>query len=118
MTFGKSLDPCMLARLADDIPTPANTAPTSMPTTANRVRGERPSEEPGHQKHEEEQPQKRRCSPSWARLIAKVFQTDPLVCRRCGGPLKVVAYITDTVAIRRILNHLGLSPPEKPPLDV
>jgi hypothetical protein len=41
-----------------------------------------------------------------------------LLCRRCGGPLKVVAYITDTVAIRRILDHLGLSPPEKPPLDI
>ncbi len=54
----------------------------------------------------------------WNRLIAKVFQADPLVCQRCGGPLKVVAYITDTVAIRRILDHLGLSPPEKPPPDV
>jgi hypothetical protein len=50
--------------------------------------------------------------------MAKVFQTDPLVCRRCGGPFKVVAYITDTVAIRRILDHLGLSPPEKPPPEV
>ena len=60
----------------------------------------------------------RRCPSSWARLIAKVFQADPLVCKRCGGPLKVVAYITDTVAIRRILDHLGLSPPEKPPPEV
>jgi plastocyanin len=56
--------------------------------------------------------------PSWARLIAKVFQADPLVCKRCGGPLKVVAYITDTVAIRRVLDHHGLSPPEKPPPEV
>jgi hypothetical protein len=39
------------------------------------------------------------------------------VCKRCGGPLKVVAYITHTVAIRRILDHLGLcpEPQEKPP---
>jgi hypothetical protein len=78
----------------------------------------RPSEERGRQKHEKGQPKKRRCSPSWARLIAKVFQADALVCRRCGGPLKVVAYITDTLAIRRILDHLGLSPPEEPPPDV
>jgi len=63
-------------------------------------------------------PKKRRCSPSWARLISKVYQADPLVCKRCGGPLQIVAYITDTVAIRRILDHLGLSPPEKPPPDV
>jgi hypothetical protein len=47
-----------------------------------------------------------------------VFRADPLVCRRCGGPLKVVAYITDSLAIRQILEHLDLSPPEKPPPDI
>ena len=44
---------------------------------------------------------------------------DPLQCRRCGGPLQTVAYITDSLSIRRILDHLGLSPPEeKPPPEV
>jgi hypothetical protein len=47
-----------------------------------------------------------------------VFQADPLVCRRCGGPLKVLAYITDSLAIRQILDHLDLSPPEKPPPEI
>ena len=47
-----------------------------------------------------------------------MFQADPLVCKRCGGPLKVVAYITDSVAIRQILDYLDLSPPEKPPPDI
>ena len=105
-----------LARLADHIPDPGKHRTQFYAHYANRVRGERPSEELGRQKHEEQQPNKRRCSPSWARLIA--FQADPLVCKRCAGPLQVVAYITDTVAIRRILDHLGLSPPEKPPPDV
>jgi hypothetical protein len=50
--------------------------------------------------------------------IAKVFQADPLVCRRCFGPLKVVAYITDSLAIRQIPDHLDPSPPEKPPPDI
>ena len=40
-------------------------------------------------------------------------------CRKCGGPLQIVAYITDRLSIRRILDHLGLSPPEeKPPPDL
>jgi hypothetical protein len=58
-----------------------------------------------------------RCSASWARLIAKVYQVDPLVCTRCGQRMSIVAFVTDTFAIRRILDHLGLSPPqqEKPP---
>jgi hypothetical protein len=50
-------------------------------------------------------------------LISKVYQADPLVCRRCGGRLAIVAYITDKVAISRILDHLGLTlpPQERPP---
>ncbi len=101
----EAMDPLeWLARLTDHIPDPGKHRTHFYAHYANRVRGERPSEEPGRQKHEEEQPKKRRCSPSWARLIAKVFQADPLVCKRCGGPLKVVAYITHTVAIRRILD--------------
>jgi hypothetical protein len=61
----------------------------------------------------------KRCTPSWARLLSKVYQVDPLQCRRCEGPLQIVAYITDGLSIRRILDHLGLSPPEeKPPPKV
>jgi hypothetical protein len=46
-----------------------------------------------------------------------VYHADPLVCSRCGGRLVIVAYITDEVAITRILDHLGLNPPqqERPP---
>ena len=64
-----------------------------------------------------EPPPRRRCSPSWARLIAKVYQVDPLVCTRCGQRMSIVAFVTDSLAIHRILDHLGLSPPqqEKPP---
>jgi hypothetical protein len=59
----------------------------------------------------------KRCSPSWARLIAKVYEVDPLLCPRCGERMTVVAYVTDSFVVRRILEHLGLSPPprEKPP---
>ena len=34
-----------------------------------------------------------------------------LVCRRCGGKLKIMAYLHSHVAIKRILDHPGLSPP-------
>ncbi len=63
------------------------------------------------------QPPQRRCPPSWASLIRKVYHADPLVCRQCGGKLKVVAYVTGEITVRRIVAGLGLSPPEeeKPP---
>ncbi len=53
-------------------------------------------------------------------LISKVFHADALKCRDCGGPLQVIAYITDQLAINKILDHLGLSPPEeaRPPPEV
>jgi hypothetical protein len=42
---------------------------------------------------------------------------DPLVCTRCGHRMSIVAFVTDALAIRRILDHLGLSPhqQDKPP---
>ena len=40
------------------------------------------------------------------------------MCRRCGGPLEILAYITDSLAIRQILDHLDMSPAEKPPPDI
>jgi hypothetical protein len=50
-------------------------------------------------------------------LLAKAYQVDPLVCTRCGKRMSVVAFVTDSGAIGRILDHLGLSTPEtaKPP---
>ena len=43
-----------------------------------------------------------------------MFHEDPLTCRKCGGKLKILAYLHDQVAIKQILEHLGLSPPEYP----
>ena len=39
------------------------------------------------------------------------------MCKGFGGPLKIVAYITDELALTRVVEHLGLSPPqqERPP---
>jgi hypothetical protein len=112
----EAMDPLeWLARLADHIPNPGRHRTHFYSHYANRVRGERPQEEQPRPADETGPATRRRCSSTWARLIAKVFQADPLVCRRCGGPLRVVAYITDALAIRQILEHLDLSPPEKPP---
>jgi hypothetical protein len=60
---------------------------------------------------------RKRCSPTWARLIAKVYQVDPLVCPRCGQRMSLIAFVTDQMAISKILDHPGLSTPEaaKPP---
>ena len=50
-------------------------------------------------------------------MIARVYRVDPLLCTRCGKRMSVLAFVTDQLAIGRILAHLGLStkPVEKPP---
>jgi hypothetical protein len=84
------------------------------------VRGERAARAPGAKCAEDKPAKKRRGSASWARLISKVFHADPLKCPKCGGKLQAIAYITDQMNIRKVLDHLGLSPPEneRPPPDI
>jgi len=43
---------------------------------------------------------------TWARLLRKVFQVDPLLCPRSGGKLKIVSVITGPRVVDRILKHL------------
>jgi len=43
---------------------------------------------------------------AWARLLAKVYDIDPLVCPKCGCEMTVIAVIQDPVEIRDILAHL------------
>ena len=42
----------------------------------------------------------------WANLIRRVYEVDPLVCRRYGGKMRVVSFITEPGVIRRIVDHL------------
>jgi hypothetical protein len=68
---------------------------------------------------------RRACRSAWARLIAKVYEVDPLICPRSEGTMKVIAVIERPAVVRQILDHLGLpsgagslrTPPD-PPVDV
>jgi hypothetical protein len=100
----------------DHIPDPGQRRALFYGAYANRVRaGAARGGEPAGAA--EQAPPRRRSSPSWGRMIAKVYQVDPLLCARCGQRMSIVGFVTDFVAIGRILDHLGLSSPqqEKPP---
>jgi hypothetical protein len=61
----------------------------------------------------------RRFRSSWARLIKKVLEADPLVCPRCSGPLTIISLIGDGPVIEKILRHLKLwDRPPRPPRPV
>jgi hypothetical protein len=45
---------------------------------------------------------------SWARLIQKVYNVDPLKCTYCNGKMRVISIIEDEENIKKILQHLNL----------
>ena len=45
---------------------------------------------------------------SWARLIQKIYQLDPLLCPKCRGAMKIISFIEDDQLIKKILKHLSL----------
>jgi len=49
-------------------------------------------------------------------MIRKVYEVDPLLCPRCGGQMKVIAFLIDYAVVDRIINHLKLTfVAERPP---
>jgi hypothetical protein len=52
---------------------------------------------------------------SWARLIQKVYEVDPLICEKCGHEMKIVAVITNSQEVRKILECLKRT--NAPPFD-
>jgi hypothetical protein len=46
---------------------------------------------------------------TWAQLMRRAFDVDVLVCRACGGRLRLIATILDPGTIRAMLRSLGLA---------
>ncbi len=60
---------------------------------------------------------------AWALLLARIHEVFPLVCPRCGGERRIIAFIIDPSAVRDILTPIGeptspprLMPARAPPL--
>jgi hypothetical protein len=47
---------------------------------------------------------------TWAMLIKRVYEVDPLACPQCGGQMKIISFIErrQQEVIERILRHCGL----------
>ena len=50
---------------------------------------------PGRAKEEEPELTDRAFRKNWARLIQKIYEIDPLLCPRCQGAMRVIAFIED-----------------------
>ena len=70
----------------------------------------------------EKQAPKKRASATWAMLMARVFEFQPLTCPRCSFPMRMVGFIVESENVRKVLKHLELPteapiphPPRAPP---
>ena len=63
----------------------------------------------------EKEKSKKKASISWAMLMARIFESLPLLCPRCHNPMRIISCIMDLDSVSRFLEHLEL-PTEAPKL--
>ena len=54
--------------------------------------------------------ERRRLRRQWAKLIRRVYESDPLLCE-CGETMRVISFITDPAVVGKILHHVGENRP-------
>jgi hypothetical protein len=83
--------------------------------SSHRQRGERRKLQiPDFASSQLEALERKKASRTWAALIKRVFEVDPLVCQKCGSTMKIKSFITNQHEIVRLLANLGVSPFERP----
>ena len=64
---------------------------------------------------DEPTPVERRASMTWAQRLKRVFNIDIETCQACGGAVRIIACIEDTIVIEMILTHLDKKGPSVEP---
>ncbi len=77
--------------------------------------GPRDSEHaPAARADRDQSPDARALRRSWAQLIKRVYEVDPLVCPSCGGEMRIIAFIIDHDVVDAILRHLAKAEARSP----
>ena len=107
-----ALDPLeWIHRITDHIPDPGRHCQRFYGAYSNRARAARSSAvdetagsaaEAGAEKDNSDFAREARST--WARLLRKIFEVDPLVCK-CGARMQIVSIITEPRVVDRILRH-------------
>ena len=106
-----------LARVIMHIPEPRRHLIRFYGWYSNVTRGRRRREEEsgcgcgrgsGHSsgRKRDDGPDARAMRRSWAQLIKRIYEVDPLVCPSCGAEMKLIAFITEHEVVDKILRHL------------
>ena len=111
----------LIRRLCAQIPAPRQHLVRYFGWYSSRARGDRGRRKSGESgngaprsevdvradtEHRDDSPAARSRRRSWARLLRRIFEVDPLLCPQCGVEMKRVAVIQDLGVADRILAHL------------
>ena len=102
-----------LAKLTTHIPNKGEQLVRYYGYYSNKARGIRKKKDVEIDEDEEKEHKRisigrKRFLKSWARLIKKVYNVDPLVCSKCNGTMRIVSFVEDKKIIEKILKHLNL----------
>jgi hypothetical protein len=39
-------------------------------------------------------------------MIRNAYEVDPMICPKCGGTMKIIAFITEYAVVDQIIDHL------------
>ena len=96
----------MIRRLCAQIPDPRQHMTTYHGWYSNRSRGERKKAAGAAPAPDVEVRTSTPRSRSWARLLRRIFEVDPLLCPQCKVEMQVVSVIQEVAVIDRLLAHL------------
>jgi hypothetical protein len=90
---------------------------------SNVSRGKRKKEKPEEKTETSEidvPPLSKELKKRWSYFIRKVYVTNPLICPKCQGEMRINSFIDQPGVIKKILQHLDLwkdsqAPPERYP---
>ena len=110
-----------LARVVDHIPEPSPQTVRYWGFYASAARGKRrkaalAGDTTRSRRLQDDDEFARRSRLSWAKLIRRVYEVDPLLCPFCGAEMKILAFILDFGAARAIRKSLKLPAQEPEPL--
>ena len=110
--YGKKaaeLDPLeWMAALVSHIPDRGAQTTRYLGYYSNAARGRLKKEDSQCQYHIIEDDSPAGLNRSWARLIQKIYEVDPLICPVCRGQMKIIAFIEDYKIVKKILDYLGI----------
>ena len=95
----------LIRRLCTQIPAPRQHLVRYYGWYSNRARGAR-GEVIAAPSSDDMRPEAVARRRSWARLLRKIFEVDPLLCPQCGVEMRPVAVIREAKVVDRILGHL------------